>query len=109
MTDQDRIKKLPVWAQREIDVLRMHLREAEARVEALSADVPADRCIVIDEYRTPEHRVSADKHIEFRYGGQIGEYYSVRLDGAKLRVHGGRRFVIEPHSTNVLDLRQEGL
>jgi hypothetical protein len=103
--------RLPRWAQREVETLRMRLVESEARYERAVATLagPNTAASIQPSYEAPRLPVARfDEHIYFATDSESGPYdqLSVKFDRqGELQIMGGRPLLVMPKVTNVVAVK----
>jgi hypothetical protein len=107
----EREAKLPRWAQRELDTLRMRLAESDARYERAVATLagPNTAASIQPNYEAPRLPVARfDENIYFATDSDSGPYdqLTVRFDRqGELQIMGGRSLLVMPKVTNVVAVK----
>lgn len=128
---EERLEKLPKWAQARIELLERNLREEQARRLAIVPAPDRKSRIVVDDWPgMPGHGFARDTRVDFYVGteAELMERASAsRADGAWISVHtireratgsrgflsintGGRTLAVVPRSSNLVHVfvRPEG-
>jgi hypothetical protein len=72
----DKIGRLPVWAQNHIAILEMRAREAEAEAKRLTDNEPTR--VIVDAYVDAPRYLRENSHVRFTFGER--RYIDVNLD-----------------------------
>lgn len=106
MNIDQREDRLPVWAKRQLDTLRMRLREANDDLTARSEGAKAEGCVVwLDRYsKHPVPVAGPQKWVTFTDDIEsMRDWVSVQyLSNGVIEVMASGSCVIRPHVTNVV-------
>lgn len=114
---QERLDRLPLWAQAHIEDLerRVHRMEREAADlrAAMDGEVAPDTRVQVRHFTTrPDLALDDDAQVQFKVGAdpRRDEYVNVYLEhgNERLTISGGRRIVIEPNASNTVHIRLKG-
>ena len=116
MEIDEREKKLPKWAQAELERLRLRLGEtrealAEERGNDYNPDLPNVGVGSDGENGGPGRLYDPRTRVRFRMGEGIGNYIEVYwrkdVQGTRLYICGGDRITIHPSASNAIALKLE--
>lgn len=101
-----REKKLPVWAQRQIETLRMHLDEAREKI----AGIDRTDAVAFTEPYSDQPLPVAKLHdtIRFVIDEEQRDFIDVRLREGYLEVMTSNLLSLTPSASNVVQIRLEG-
>ena len=113
--ENNRRDRLPVWAQREMEILEMRAKEWEAKAREFGReiDVPSSNTFLdLGSYPADHQPLGKDARVVFFAHGRKdsdldawSHRFDVRLDGDDLYVSGGDGIVVQPWSANVVKVR----
>lgn len=98
-----REERLPKWAQPELRSLRRKLEVAEQEAEALRGNV-GETDVHVQNYTSHDQPLPKGAQIKFRLGDRYDEYVTVRIEGDRLSLNGGRFLTIHPHVSNAFSV-----
>jgi len=106
--DEDRVKRLPRWAQEQFGRLQHDLAEARGRLDNYAGTKPTRVKIDPDgpAIRSDEYPRFLSERSSIEFGFEVGEI-EMRLEDEFVRVMatGNSQLVVEPESSNVVRLR----
>ncbi len=91
--------RLPVWARRELALLRSNLAAERARMSVLLGENEPTG-VLVDPYREPPHYLPA--HTTVRFTPDHVGWVDVRLRNERVEIMGERSLVAYPQVSNVL-------
>lgn len=111
MSADERVAKLPRWAQQHIEILERDLAEAEKRIEAAQRG-PEDTDTIARIHADHPLHLPAGTTVRFQLGAGYGEYIDCRIEerrgGQKcLEIHGGEMLLLRPMSGNLANATVE--
>lgn len=111
---QDRIEKLPKWAQDEISRLRRDLEYVQTALHHATGEAPEDSRLILHPYSDLKRIPIEDStvlHAQFAPGHE--QFLQVRIEddrrhGPGLLIHSGRGLSVRPRSSNVVFVAVDG-
>lgn len=109
MMTPEQFKRLPKYAQHEIEILRMRVAEATAKVAERNSVERSEPHVMIDPYSMDlsETRPITTR-LSFNPNGDCNEFFQVHLNGDALEIYCDSLIRLKPTSGNIITIERRG-
>ena len=104
---EEKISKLPKWAQYHIQILERDLANAETQIEQIGGAVARGSSLVSYQTSSVQANLPDRSHVQFRLSDKRSVEMSLRITGNKRYLHiyaKGGTLVLKPEMSNVIDI-----